>query len=166
MILWLIGLSGAGKSTLAEAVIQKARTRVSNIVLLDGDIMREVWGDNLPHTMAGRRANADRLCRMGKYLESQNIHAVCAILSLFEESREWNRENLENYYEVYIKAPLNDLATRDVKGLYNRAKNNEIELPGINLPFTEPAHPNEILVNDGGLDNLLNQADRLAALFR
>jgi adenylylsulfate kinase len=165
MIMWLVGLSGAGKSTLAEQVVAETRKRLSNIVLVDGDIMREVWGDNLGHTLEGRRANANRLCRLGSYLESQNIHAVCAILSLFEETRDWNRVNLQNYYEVYLKTPLADMAKRDIKGFYRLANNNEIELPGINMIFQEPSQPNEVIENNQELEYLVKQAPRLSALF-
>jgi adenylylsulfate kinase len=166
MILWLIGLSGVGKTTLADEVVRLARQRLDNIVTLDGDVLREVWGNDLGHTLADRRTNADRLCRLGAFLESQNVHAVCAILSLFEESRAWNREHLKNYYEVYIKTPIGDLARRDVKGLYARAQKNEIELPGVNMAFPEPERPSEIIVNSGALGNFLGHAPRLASLFQ
>lgn len=165
MIMWLIGLSGAGKSTLAEAVAAEARKTASNVVLVDGDVMREVWGDSLGHDLAGRRKNADRLCRFCAYLEGQGIHAVCPILSLFPESREWNRRHLKRYYEVYIKAPLPDLIARDGKGLYRRALNNETELPGVNLNFPEPERPDEAIVNNSTRDTLLDHAPRLASVL-
>jgi adenylylsulfate kinase len=165
MIMWLIGLSGAGKSTLAEQITAEARQRVPNIALLDGDVMRSVWGNDLGHSLTDRRTNADRLCRLGAYLETQNIHAVCAVLSLFEESRQWNRDNLKNYYEVYIKAPLDDLVRRDVKGLYGQALKKEIELPGVTMHFPEPARPDEIIENNRSLDNFLHHGQRLAAMF-
>ena len=109
MVIWIIGLSGAGKSTLALEVANRARHSISNVVLLDGDMVREVWGSDLGHDLKDRKKNAERLCRLCKLLDSQGIHVVCAVLSLFEESREWNREHLSDYFEVYIKASLKDL---------------------------------------------------------
>lgn len=165
MIMWLIGLSGAGKSTLAEAVAEEARKRGAKLAVVDGDAVREMWGDSPGHDLAGRKTNADRICRLCAFLDSQNMHAVCAILSLFEESREWNRTHLSEYHEVYIKTPMEDLEKRDGKGLYRRARRNEIELPGINMNFPEPLRPDEIIENSGALASLLRNAPRLAALF-
>ena len=165
MIMWLVGLSGAGKTTLAEAIVKEVRERLPNIALLDGDVLRLVWGSDLGHTLEDRLTNADRMCRLGAYLETQNIHAVVSILSIFEQSRKWNRNNLRNYYEVYLKTPLTDLVKRDVKGLYRRAAAGEIELPGVNLDFPEPAKPDEIIDNNGTLDDLLAQSPRLASFF-
>lgn len=166
MIMWLIGLSGAGKSTLAEAVVNDVRRRgIKNIVLVDGDVLREVWGNDLGHSLEDRKKNADRLCRLCAYLESQNIHAVCAILSLFEESRQWNRENLNNYYEVYIKTSLEDLIKRDSKGLYKKALAGETELPGVNINFPEPVSPDEVILNGSDVSSLLNNSKRLSQKF-
>ncbi|BFR50082.1 adenylyl-sulfate kinase [Nitratidesulfovibrio sp. HK-II] len=165
MVLWIIGLSGAGKSTLATAVAEEVRRRMPNVALVDGDVLREVWGNDLGHTMEDRRKNADRLCRLCRFLDRQGIHVVAAILSLFEQSREWNRENLRDYREVYIKCPLPDLVRRDPKGLYAKGARGEIDLPGLTLPFAEPARPDLVIDNSSGLEALLAHAKTLASLF-
>lgn len=162
MVIWIIGLSGAGKSTLAEEVAILARRSAPNVVLLDGDVAREVWGSDLGHDMKDRRKNADRLCRLCRFLDSQGVHVVCAVLSLFEESRDWNREHLDDYFEVYVKAPLEALEERDPKGLYARARAGSIELPGVNLPFPEPKRPDLVIDNSGGRQALLAHARPLA----
>ena len=101
MVVWIIGLSGAGKTTLAEKVVEKISSCKTNVVLIDGDMIRDVFGNDLGHTLEDRRQNADRICRLCRFLDNQGIHVVCAILSLFPESRLWNRENIKNYYENY-----------------------------------------------------------------
>ncbi len=161
MVIWIIGLSGAGKTTLAKEVVRLARQYIPNIALVDGDDLRTVWGDDLGHSLSERKKNADRLNRFCSYLEQQNIHAVAAVLSLFEESREWNRIHLKNYYEVFIKTPLADLRKRDPKGLYAKAEQGEIKLPGINLPFSEPAKPDIIINNTASQKELLAYAQIL-----
>ena len=59
-------------------------------------------------------------------LDEQGIDVVCSILSMFEESREWNRENFSKYYEIYIKTNMNTLKLRDQKGLYSSFEKGEI----------------------------------------
>ncbi len=155
MVVWIIGLSGAGKTTLARNVVEQLRQSVDNVVLIDGDEIREVFGKDLGHTLADRRRNADRICRLGKFLEDQGIHVVCAILSLFPESREWNRENLHDYYEVFIDTPVDDLKQRDSKGIYGRFAKNEIsDVAGLDIDFPRPdAHL--VIRNRGSRDELL-----------
>lgn len=156
MVVWIIGLSGAGKSTLANAVVDELRGQGRQVVLLDGDVVREVFANDLSHDMAGRRANADRICRLGKFLESEGIDVVCSILSLFPESRAWNRSNLRRYFEVYLDTPLAHLQARDSKGLYGKFARGEISnVAGMDLPFEPPTQPDLRIDNAGSRSDLL-----------
>jgi adenylylsulfate kinase len=139
MVVWIIGLSGAGKTTLANEVVASVRRVQNNVVLIDGDALREVFGNDLGHTMEDRRANARRICQLGKFLDDQGISVVCAILSLFPESRSWNREHLKSYYEVFIDTPMQDLIRRDSKGIYRQFINGEIHnVAGMDIEFLRP----------------------------
>lgn len=165
MVIWIIGLSGSGKTTLATEVVRLMRRAGKPVVLLDGDAVREVFGNDLGHSMADRRKNADRLCRLGRFLEEQGINVVCAVLSMFEQSREWNRANLRRYHEVYIDVPLASLVARDPKGLYARAMRGEIaDFPGVGLPFPVPSRPDMVIDNTGDVAGLLVHAPAMAAL--
>jgi cytidine diphosphoramidate kinase len=117
MVIWLIGLSGSGKSTLANEIVTGANRGGSSTILLDGDVVREIFGNDLDYSTRGRLKNAQRICQLGKFLDGQGFNVVTAILSLFPENRKWNRDNIENYYEVFIDSPLEDLIERDSKGL-------------------------------------------------
>lgn len=166
MVMWLIGLSGAGKSTLASAVVARLRKRKHPVALLDGDELRQLWGNDLGYTLADRRKNADRICRLGQFLERQGIDVVCAILSMFPESRQWNRSNLRDYFEVFIDAPMAQLVQRDAKGLYRRALSGEIkEVAGVDLDFPVPETPDLVIENDNGLSKLLDYTSQLCAVF-
>ena len=101
MVIWLIGLSGAGKTTLANKVVADANNKNLNTVLIDGDVVREIFGNDLDYSLEGRLLNANRICQLGKFLDDQGINVVCAILSIFPENRDWNRRNLNNYYEEF-----------------------------------------------------------------
>lgn len=166
MVMWLIGLSGAGKSTLASAVVARLRNRKHPVALLDGDELRQLWGNDLGYTLADRKKNADRICRMGQFLELQGIDVVCAILSMFPESRQWNRSNLRDYFEVFIDAPMTQLVQRDPKGLYRRALSGDTkEVAGVDLDFPIPEAPDLVIENDKGVTKLLDYTSQLCDVF-
>lgn len=163
MVVWIIGLSGAGKTTLANEVIAHVRCVQRNVVFIDGDVVREVFGNDLGHTMEDRRTNARRICQLGKLLDDQGINVVCAILSLFPESRSWNREHLRNYYEVFIDSPLQDLVQRDSKGLYRKFISGEIrDVAGMDIEFLRPDNADLIITNINSKEALLGFAKPIA----
>ena len=163
MVIWIIGLSGAGKTTLAEEVVKILRKRGKSLVLLDGDSVRELFGNDLGHDSQGRYANAERICRMCKFLDEQSIDVVCAILSIFPESRNWCRNNLSDYYEIFIDSPIDLLMQRDSKGLYGRYQRGEIhDVAGLDLHFPRPENPDVIISNVGSKQTLLNHAMEIA----
>ncbi|MDY0307055.1 MAG: adenylyl-sulfate kinase [Desulfovibrionaceae bacterium] len=166
MVVWIIGLSGSGKSTLANEVVRLVRGRGETVALLDGDAVRRVFGDDLGHTLEDRHKNARRMNALCKLLDEQGVHVVCAILSLFEDTRRWNRENLSAYYEVFLDAPLETLAARDPKGLYREALSGRMrDLPGVDIPFPRPERPDLVLENTGTREELLAHAGDIARLF-
>ncbi|MEZ4752935.1 MAG: adenylyl-sulfate kinase [Bdellovibrionota bacterium] len=149
MVVWLIGLSGAGKTTVGKELRNQIVDLGHNCVLLDGDIIREIFANDLGHSIADRKRNADRICQLCKHLSSQGINVVCAILSIFHESQAWNRKNMNDYYEVFIDAPLELVKKRDVKGIYKKVERGEISsVAGVDLEFPVPKSPNLILQND------------------
>src|SRR5882757_1142044 len=100
MVIWLIGLAGAGKTSIGKALYQRLKTERQSTVFLDGDLVREIMGNDLGHTLEDRRKNGWRICRLCSYLDKQGIDVVCATLNQFHEQQRWNRENLERYFEV------------------------------------------------------------------
>jgi len=149
MVIWIIGLSGSGKTTLAGQVVKRIRQLNGKVVLLDGDLIRTLFGNDVDHTIEGRRRNAERLSVLSKFLADQGIHVVAAVLSIFPEWRRWNRENISNYTEVYIKASMQTLLRRDIKNLYARAARGEIvDVVGVDIPFPEPENPDMVIEND------------------
>jgi adenylylsulfate kinase len=115
---------------------------------MDGDHVRNIMGDDLGHTVEERRTNAWRICRLCHYLDSQDIDVVCAILSVFHETQDWNRENNSRYFEVYIQVSMEDLIARDQKGLYSSAASGEVKnVVGFDIPFEPPPRSDLIVAN-------------------
>jgi adenylyl-sulfate kinase len=159
MVIWIIGLSGAGKTTLANEIATQIRNGGTCAVLLDGDVVREVFGNDIGYSMEDRLVNAKRICQLGKFIENEGIHVICPILSLFPETRDWNRKNLKNYYEVFIETPMEHLIQRDSKGLYSKFKKGEIsEVAGMDLEFKRPEEADLIINNVKSKEEFLNFA--------
>jgi cytidine diphosphoramidate kinase len=165
LVIWIIGLSGTGKTTLASQVVERIRQLNFKVVLLDGDVIRTIFGNDVDHTIEGRRRNAERLSALSKFLADQGIHVVAAVLSIFPEWRRWNRENIPGYAEVYIKASMQTLLRRDVKNLYARAASGEIvNVVGVDIPFPEPENPELVIENDCNRVEFGELTDRIMSI--
>ena len=165
MVIWIIGLSGTGKTTLATQVVERIRQMNRKVVLLDGDLIRDLFGNDVDHSIEGRRRNADRLSVLTKFLADQGIHVVAAVLSIFPEWRRWNRENIADYSEVYLKASMQTLLRRDIKDLYAKALKGEIiDVVGVDIPFPEPQSPDLVIENDVDLLDVKKLTDRIMRL--
>jgi len=150
VIVWLIGLSGAGKTTVGTRLAERLRVTHPNLVYLDGDLLREVWGGALSHDVAGRHVNAERLSRLCHMLDRQGIHVVAAVLSIFPQWQRWNRENFSDYFEVLLDVPIDVVIQRDTKGLYRAALTGRANnVVGVDIPFPRPADPDLVLDSSG-----------------
>ena len=160
MIIWIIGLSSSGKTTLAREIIKKRREQGGKVILLDGDEVRNLFKNDLDHTVEGRKLNAERISRLCKFLDDQKIDVICAILSIFEESRDWCRENFSSYYEIYLDTPMELLKSRDPKGIYSSYHSGEMKnVAGLDLKFEEPKNADLHIKNDKSIEELLKYAD-------
>ena len=149
-VYWITGLSGAGKTTIGKLFYEKLKEQHSNTVFFDGDTLRRVFGDDLGYTEEERRKCAMRYSRLCAMLQEQDINVVCCTISMLDSVREWNRENIHNYWEIYVKVSMETLQKRDQKGLYSgTTKEKEKEVVGIHMKIEEPKKPDLILYNDG-----------------
>lgn len=154
-LIWITGLSGAGKSTVAKEIYSKIKQKHPNIVMIDGDVFREVIGNDLGHGLEDRIKNAYRIVKMCKYLQEQNLNVVCSTMSLYKEIHTFIYENFEDPLLVYLDVSMEELKKRNQKGLYSCGQN----VTGIDLPFDEPNHDKYVLKisNDSNLQNTINQ---------
>ena len=149
-VYWITGLSGAGKTTIGHLWYSYLKEQFPNTVFLDGDTLRQVFGDDLGYTEVDRRKSAMRNARICNMLSEQGIHVVCCTISMFEEVREWNRQHIKKYHEVYVKVTMETLQKRDQKNLYTNSNlGKENNLVGVHIVLEEPKKPDLILYNDG-----------------
>lgn len=149
-VYWITGLSGAGKTTIGKIFYEKLKAEYPNTVFLDGDIMRKVFGDDLGYTREERIKCAMRYSRLCAMLQEQGLNAICCTISMFDCVRDWNRENIKEYKEVYVRVSMDTLRKRDQKGLYSgTTTEKEKDVAGVHVTIEEPKQPDLILQNDG-----------------
>ena len=143
-IIWMTGLSGAGKTTLSYALESALHGMGYFIQTLDGDNVRTGINKNLGFSDADRYENVRRIAEVSKLFLNCGIITIASFISPTAEIREMARTIIgeEDFIEFFIKAPLEVCESRDVKGLYEKARRGEIkEFTGINAPYEIPAHP-------------------------
>ncbi|WP_373265363.1 adenylyl-sulfate kinase [Hungatella hathewayi] len=149
-VFWITGLAGAGKTTIGQCLYKKIKSRKSNILYLDGDQIREVFGNDLGYTREERFKGAMRNARLCELIAGQGIDVVCCTIAMFDEIRRWNRQNIPCYVEIYVKVSMEVLKKRDQKGLYSGIKEGTTEdVVGMDLELDLPQNPDIILNNDG-----------------
>lgn len=152
-VYWITGLSGAGKTTIGKLLYKHLKAKKDHVIFLDGDILREVYGNDLGHTMEERYQVAMRNVRLCRMIASQGIDVVCCTISMFDEVRQWNRAHITNYKEIYLEVPIEILKERDQKGLYTDVQLGRTEnIVGMDLHLELPKNPDIIITNDGHLE--------------
>lgn len=156
MVIWLIGLSKSGKTTIAKKLIDKLRdTKKLNFFHLDGDIVRKIYNDKLGHSIKDRKINAMRISKICKLLSDQKINVVASILSNFPYWQNWNKKNIKNYKQVFLKVDLSILLLRDKQKLYQKAINKKIKnVVGIDIKFKKPIKSSIVINNNKNLKNV------------
>src|SRR3712207_516072 len=141
--LWFTGLSGAGKTTISEIVEKELRERHGNVEVLDGDIVRTNLSKGLGFSREDRDTNVLRIGFVAELLARNGVGVIVSAISPFKEARDRVRRNIgEGFVEVYVDAPLEVCAERDVKGLYKKAFAGEIgRFTGVSDPYEPPAAP-------------------------
>ena len=145
-VYWITGLSGAGKTTVGSLLFERLREEKDSVVMLDGDVVRKTFGNDLGYTREDRHEMAMRYSRISLMLSEQGIDVVCCTISMFDDVRAWNRDNIADYKEIYLRVSREVLAQRNQKDLY---ASSQSELVGFGISMDEPKSPDLVLDNDG-----------------
>lgn len=155
MVYFFTGLAGAGKTTIGGLFYRRLKDKRPGAVLIDGDQSRTAAGHSTPagkvlledrYTTEARKNGAFGIFQYCKALAEQGKDVVVCSIAMYKEVRQWNRENIENYQEIYLKVTLETLYKRDQKKLYSSKAKNVV---GVDLPWDEPGHSSIVIQNDG-----------------
>lgn len=167
-IVWLTGLSGSGKSTLANALEGELYAAGHHSYLLDGDNIRMGLNKGLGFSDADRVENIRRIGEVAKLFVDAGLIAITAFISPFRADRDMVRALVgpDEFFEVYVKAPLDVCEQRDPKGMYKKARAGVIkQFTGIDSPYEEPLKP-ELVIDTAAHDLEHSTRQLLDALRR
>ena len=149
---WLTGLSGSGKSTIAVAAEKALADEGRLTYILDGDNVRQGLNSNLGFSPEDRSENIRRIGEVAKLFTDAGVIVFTSFISPYRGDRDAVREIMSqgDFVEAYVEASLETCESRDVKGLYKKARAGEIpEFTGISAPYEEPEKP-EVTIDTNG----------------
>lgn len=148
--IWLTGMSGSGKSTVTAILERELRDRGLKVEVLDGDVVRTHLTEGLGFSREDRDTNIRRVGWVCEILTRNDVIAIAAVISPYRATRDEVRARIGRFVEVYMEAPVEVLAGRDVKGLYRRAMAGEItNFTGVSDAYEPPLDPEVICHSDG-----------------
>lgn len=151
VILWFTGLSGSGKSTLAHAVEEQLHQKGCRTYVLDGDNVRHGLCGDLGFSDNDRKENIRRIGEIAKLMLESGVITLTAFISPFAKERDLARKLVPHgeFIEIFCNSSVEVCESRDVKGLYKKARDGVIkDFTGISSPYEEPKKA-ELVVNTG-----------------
>ena len=145
ILFWVTGLSGSGKTTLAKKIKKDIQKLYGPTIVISGDDIREIF--NFKEYSAKKRYElVMKYCKFSKFITDQNINLIFAVVGMMDGIRSWNKKNISNYYEIYIKANIQKIIKAKKKKIYH--KKNIGEVVGVNIKPQFPKKPNVIINNN------------------
>ncbi len=142
LVLWLTGLPCSGKTTVGRELCKILKSKNLPYKHLDGDIVRKELHSKLGFSKADRNKNVSMVGDLAHSLNDQGNLVVACFVSPYQSSRERNRKKIKKYIEVFINAPVQVCEKRDVKGMYQKARQGKIKnFTGVSDPYEPPLKP-------------------------
>lgn len=139
---WFTGLSGSGKTTLCEAVAKVLQDKGYRTEVLDGDCLRRHLGKELGFSRQDRLENIRRITFVAGLLTRNGVIVLVSAIAPYREARAESRQQIKDYLEIYVNAPLSICEQRDPKGLYRKARAGSIKyFTGIHDVYEPPERP-------------------------
>jgi len=147
-VIWFTGLSASGKSTIAHIVEKQLHERGCSTYVLDGDNVRHGLCADLTFCAEDRAENIRRIGEMVRLFVDAGIIVLTAFISPYRQDRQQVRSLLSDgqFLEIHVDCPPEICATRDQKGIYQKAQAGIIkEFTGISAPYEPPENPELVI---------------------
>jgi adenylylsulfate kinase-like enzyme len=144
ILFWLTGLSGSGKSSIAKNIKSKIIKEYGPTIVFNGDDLRKIL-DFKGYTIESRLDNGYKFSKLFKFILNQKINVIFAGIGLFHKLRSYNKKNIKNYLEIYIKSDLKKIIYRRKKKIYLK---KNLRIVGRDLRAEFPKTPDIIINNN------------------
>jgi adenylylsulfate kinase len=145
-VIWLTGLPSSGKTTTAKFLEDELRSRGLRVETLDGDEVRKSLSPDLGFSRLEREAHAKRIAYVSMLLSRNGVIAIVALISPFRSSREYARNLIDRFVEVWVSCSVETCRKRDPKGLYKQAQEGKVsDFTGVQDPYEPPINPEVII---------------------
>ena len=157
ILFWITGLSGSGKTTLGKKIHKEIIQQFGPTLMISGDDVRKLF------KLEGYEKNERLLIthgysRFAKYVTDQKINIIFAVVGMFDSPRKWNKSNIKNYVEIYVKSNIKNIIKLKKKKVY--IKKNPGKLIGLDIKPEYPKKPDIILSN-----SFINSSDKLSKIL-
>ena len=145
ILFWVTGLSGSGKTVIAEKIKSDIAKYYGPTLLVSGDDLRKIFNFN-KYTAKERKILGKYYCNFAKFITNQKINLIFAVVGMRDSTRYWNRKNIDNYLEIYIKTNIKTIINANKKKIYH--KKNSGDIVGINIKPELPKKADIIINNN------------------
>jgi adenylyl-sulfate kinase len=128
--------------------------------VLDGDNTRMGLNKDLGFSAEDRTENIRRVGEVCHLMHDAGLVVLAAFISPYIADRQRVRELYPDggFSEVHVATPLEVCESRDVKGLYERARAGQIpEFSGVSAPYEAPENPELVIDTSRSLDECVAQ---------
>lgn len=145
ILFWITGLSGSGKTSIAIKIKNEITKHYGATILISGDDLRKIFNFK-NYDLKSRLILSRKFCKFAKFITDQKINLIFAIVGLMDEPRDWNKKNIKNYVEVFIKANIKKIIKLNKKNIYKKA--NSEKIVGLTIKPKFPKKPDIIINNN------------------
>ena len=114
ILFWITGLSGSGKTLLAKKIKKTISQRYGPTILISGDDIRNIFSLK-GYTYRERFMTVKKYCKLSKFFTSQGVNVIFAVIGMMDGIRKWNKINIKNYIEIYIKSDIKTIIKKRKK---------------------------------------------------
>lgn len=147
-LLWITGLSGSGKSTISKIVFNNLKKKYSNIILLDGDVLRKKFKIKKKESFTNyyrKKIGLQYVKFCKKKIYEKKKFVIIAVMALIRKV-ELQYKKIDNCTDVFLNVPISELMRRDPKGLYQKFKEKKIKnMAGLDIKYDKPIKPRIII---------------------
>tara|TARA_A100001015_G_scaffold316356_1_gene430424 strand:- start:1440 stop:1949 length:510 start_codon:yes stop_codon:yes gene_type:complete len=166
MVIWILGLSGAGKSFYSLKLKEELKNEFGEFIILDGDVIRKIFDNDLGFSMNERNINASRISNLASFLNKNRVNVIVSVLSLFPYWLDWNRKNIKEYYEIFIDVPISILKKRNNKNIYFKDGKKKQNVVGIDIDFKKPENSDLKITNNFDRNSLKDNLNLIKNLIK